>query len=83
VNYPTPALAPSALETGIMAIPRGQTIYKKKEGILTLTGDQRNVTWTPSPGNGLPAVSMAVSSITSKAMTPNIGAPSANLSPAW
>ncbi|WZH48062.1 Transcription initiation factor tfiih subunit 1 [Fusarium acuminatum] len=33
-----------------MAIPVGRTLFKKKEGILTLTGDHQLVTWTPNSG---------------------------------
>ena len=49
-----------------MANPHGQAAYKKKDGILTLTGDQKSVTWTPLPGNGPPAVVVSVSNITSE-----------------
>jgi transcription initiation factor TFIIH subunit 1 len=49
-----------------MAAPHGKAAYKKKDGILNLTGDQKLVTWTPLPGNGPPAVSVAVSNITSE-----------------
>ncbi|KAJ6440831.1 RNA polymerase II transcription factor B subunit 1 [Purpureocillium lavendulum] len=47
-----------------MATPVGRTLYKKKDGILTLTGDNQTVTWTPNSG-GPPTVSLPVSSITS------------------
>jgi len=49
-----------------MATPRGQTVYKKKEGIVAISDDQRTVTWTPNPGNGPPVVSLALANITSK-----------------
>ena len=49
----------------IMATPAGRTLYKKKDGILTLTGDNQTVTWTPNSG-GPPTVSLPVASITSR-----------------
>jgi len=49
-----------------MAVPRGRALYKKKEGILTLSTDQKSVTWTPAPGQGPPVVSLAVINITSE-----------------
>lgn len=48
-----------------MAVPAGRTLYKKKDGILTLTPDQQTVTWTPNTG-GPPTVSLPVANITSK-----------------
>ncbi|OAQ83962.1 RNA polymerase II transcription factor B subunit 1 [Purpureocillium lilacinum] len=42
-----------------MATPAGRTLYKKKDGILTLTGDNQTVTWTPNSG-GPPTVSLPV-----------------------
>ena len=47
-----------------MAIPAGRTLYKKKDGILTLTPDHQTVTWTPNSG-GPPTVSLPISNITS------------------
>ena len=41
-------------------------MYKKKEGIVAISDDQRTVTWTPNPGNGPPVVSLPLASITSK-----------------
>ncbi len=49
-----------------MAVPQGKAAYKKKDGILALSGDQKSVTWTPLPGNGPPVVSVAVANITSE-----------------
>jgi transcription initiation factor TFIIH subunit 1 len=49
-----------------MAIPAGRTLFKKKDGILTLTADQQLVTWTPNSG-GPPTVSLTIANITSKA----------------
>lgn len=48
-----------------MAIPAARTIFKKKDGILTLTSDFQNVTWTPN-SNGPPTVSLTIANITSK-----------------
>lgn len=47
-----------------MALPAGRTLFKKKDGILTLTTDQQTVTWTPNLG-GPPTVSLTVANITS------------------
>jgi transcription initiation factor TFIIH subunit 1 len=49
-----------------MAIPVGRTLFKKKDGILTLTPDQQTVTWTPNSG-GPATVTLPVSKITSTA----------------
>lgn len=48
-----------------MAIPAGRTLFKKKDGILTLTNDHQLVTWTPNTG-APPAVSLTVTNITSQ-----------------
>ncbi|KAJ6781077.1 hypothetical protein PWT90_03058 [Aphanocladium album] len=56
-----------------MATPVGRTLYKKKEGILTITSDLQTVTWTPNSG-GPPTVSLPVSKITNLQQTPD-GAP--------
>lgn len=49
-----------------MDIPQGRAAYKKKDGILTLSSDQKTVIWTQLPGNGPPGVSVAVANITSE-----------------
>jgi transcription initiation factor TFIIH subunit 1 len=54
-----------------MAVPQGRTIYKKDkkdkiEGILTVSDDQKWVTWTPLPGTGSPVVRLAMANITSE-----------------
>ncbi|KAB5585889.1 TFIIH p62 subunit domain-containing protein [Coniochaeta sp. 2T2.1] len=54
-----------------MDVPQGRAAYKKKDGILTLTSDQKVVTWTPLPGNGPPGVSVAVANITNLQQTPD------------
>ncbi|OIW27574.1 TFIIH p62 subunit domain-containing protein [Coniochaeta ligniaria NRRL 30616] len=54
-----------------MAVPPGRAAYKKQDGILALSGDQKTVTWTPLPGNGPPVVSVAVSNITNLQQTPD------------
>ncbi|KOS18603.1 putative RNA polymerase II transcription factor B subunit 1 [Escovopsis weberi] len=56
-----------------MAIPTGRTLYKKKDGILTITGDHRTVTWTPNSG-GPPTVSLPVTNITNLQQTPDTAA---------
>ncbi|KAJ3494426.1 hypothetical protein NLG97_g4089 [Lecanicillium saksenae] len=56
-----------------MATPAGRTLYKKKEGILTITSDLQTVTWTPNSG-GPSTVSLPVSRITNLQQTPD-GAP--------
>ncbi|PHH65402.1 hypothetical protein CDD81_2506 [Ophiocordyceps australis] len=53
-----------------MAIPTGRTLFKKKDGILTLTADRRNLTWTPNTG-GPPTISLPVASITNLQQTPD------------
>ncbi|PHH76091.1 hypothetical protein CDD82_4139 [Ophiocordyceps australis] len=53
-----------------MAIPAGRTLFKKKDGILTLTPDRRTLTWTPNTG-GPPTVSLPVASITNLQQTPD------------
>ncbi|KAI5864139.1 hypothetical protein GGS23DRAFT_484288 [Durotheca rogersii] len=58
-----------------MAIPTGTAAYKKKDGILTLTPDQKSVIWTPNsaPG-GPPAVSLAILNVTNLQQTPDTAA---------
>ncbi|KAM3551345.1 hypothetical protein MY1884_007770 [Beauveria asiatica] len=53
--------------------PAGRTLYKKKDGILTITPDLQTVTWTPNSG-GPPTVSLPVPKITNLQQTPD-GAP--------
>lgn len=47
--------------------PVGRTLYKKKDGILTITPDLQTVTWTPNSG-GPPTVSLPVPKITSTSL---------------
>lgn len=47
-----------------MAVPAGRALFKKKDGILTLTSDLQTVTWTPNSG-GPPTISLPVAGITS------------------
>lgn len=47
--------------------PAGRTLYKKKDGILTITPDLQTVTWTPNSG-GPPTVSLPVPKITSTSL---------------
>ncbi|RGP66437.1 transcription initiation factor tfiih subunit 1 [Fusarium longipes] len=53
-----------------MAIPVGRTLFKKKEGILTLTSDHQLVTWTPNSG-GPPTVTLNINNITNLQQTPD------------
>ncbi|KAM3452952.1 hypothetical protein MY5147_008148 [Beauveria neobassiana] len=53
--------------------PAGRTLYRKKDGILTITPDLQTVTWTPNSG-GPPTVSLPVHKITNLQQTPD-GAP--------
>ena len=49
-----------------MSVPRGAAAYKKKDGIITITDDYKQVTWTPNAApDGPPTVSMTVSDIAS------------------
>ncbi|KAH6847953.1 hypothetical protein B0I37DRAFT_154693 [Chaetomium sp. MPI-CAGE-AT-0009] len=57
-----------------MALPRGRTTYKKKEGILTLTDDRSALIWMPLPATGPPTVSLALENIMNLQQTPD-GAP--------
>ncbi|KAG6119672.1 hypothetical protein E4U14_004973 [Claviceps sp. LM454 group G7] len=56
-----------------MAVPSGRTLFKKKDGILTLAGDLQIVTWTPNSG-GPPTVSLPVANITNLQQTPETSA---------
>ncbi|KAI5457250.1 hypothetical protein BGZ63DRAFT_417010 [Mariannaea sp. PMI_226] len=56
-----------------MAIPAGRTLFKKKDGILTLTSDHQHVSWTPNTG-GPPTVSLSVANITNLQQTPETAA---------
>ncbi|KAG8673457.1 RNA polymerase II transcription factor B subunit 1 [Fusarium poae] len=53
-----------------MAIPVGRTLFKKKEGVLTLTSDRQLVTWTPNSG-GAPTVTLNINNITNLQQTPD------------
>ncbi|KAI8624605.1 RNA polymerase II transcription factor protein [Xylariaceae sp. FL1651] len=58
-----------------MAIPTGAAAYKKKDGLLTLTPDQKTVIWTPnSAAAGPPALSLAIINITNLQQTPDTAA---------
>ncbi|KAI1300755.1 hypothetical protein F5Y03DRAFT_363434 [Xylaria venustula] len=58
-----------------MAIPTGTAAYKKKDGILTLTPDQKTVTWTPnSAATGPPTLSLSIANITNLQQTPDSAA---------
>ncbi|KAM4066950.1 BSD domain-containing protein [Hirsutella rhossiliensis] len=53
-----------------MAVPAGRALFKKKDGILTLTSDLQTVTWTPNSG-GPPTISLPVADITNLQQTPD------------
>lgn len=58
-----------------MAVPTGATAYKKKDGILTLTPDQKKVIWTPNAAaGGPPALSLSILNITNLQQTPDTAA---------
>ncbi|KAI2642005.1 hypothetical protein GGS21DRAFT_285982 [Xylaria nigripes] len=58
-----------------MAVPSGVTAYRKKDGILTLTPDQKMVIWTPnSTATGPPTLSLSISNITNLQQTPDTSA---------
>ncbi|KAI0859368.1 hypothetical protein F4860DRAFT_483272 [Xylaria cubensis] len=58
-----------------MAIPTGATAYKKKDGVLTLTPDQKTVIWTPnSAAGGPPTLSLSIPNITNLQQTPDTAA---------
>lgn len=59
-----------------MALSRGKAIYKKKDGILSITDDQKAVTWAPLPGTGSAVVSLAIQNITSEWPAHPVSAPS-------
>ncbi|KAL2265574.1 hypothetical protein VTJ83DRAFT_6674 [Remersonia thermophila] len=54
-----------------MALPRGRTLYKKKDGILTLTEDRNALIWTPMPATGPPTVCLALENIMNLQQTPD------------
>ncbi|KAI1388416.1 uncharacterized protein F4822DRAFT_402774 [Hypoxylon trugodes] len=55
-----------------MAIPTGAAAYKKKDGVLTLTPDQKSVIWTPNTApSGPPTVSVTIANITNLQQTPD------------
>ncbi|AEO71578.1 uncharacterized protein THITE_2124126 [Thermothielavioides terrestris NRRL 8126] len=54
-----------------MALPRGRTTYKKKDGILTLTQDRTALIWSPMPATGPPTVSLALENIMNLQQTPD------------
>ncbi|KAF3070880.1 putative RNA polymerase II transcription factor B subunit 1 [Daldinia childiae] len=58
-----------------MAIPTGAAAYKKKDGILTLTPDRKNVIWTPNSAPMVHAtISLKISNITNLQQTPDTAA---------
>jgi transcription initiation factor TFIIH subunit 1 len=49
-----------------MAIAKGSAAYKKKDGTLTISQDQRTIIWTPvTPRGASPGVTIAIAEITS------------------
>ncbi|KAK8086156.1 BSD domain-containing protein [Apiospora phragmitis] len=58
-----------------MAIPRGTAAYKKKDGILTVTDDQKTIIWTPQANpSGPPGITLAISNVTNLQQTPDTAA---------
>jgi transcription initiation factor TFIIH subunit 1 len=49
-----------------MATVKGSAAYKKKDGTLTVSKDQKTILWTPvAPRGAPPGVTIAISEITS------------------
>ncbi len=49
-----------------MASPKGSAAYKKKDGTLTISKDQKTILWTPvTPRGAPPGVTIDVTDITS------------------
>ncbi|KAK6826015.1 transcription initiation factor TFIIH subunit 1 [Apiospora arundinis] len=57
-----------------MAVPRGTAAYKKKDGILTVTDDQKSIIWTPQANPGSPGITLAISNVTNLQQTPDTAA---------
>ncbi|KAK4205645.1 putative RNA polymerase II transcription factor B of subunit 1 [Triangularia verruculosa] len=57
-----------------MELPQGRTIYKKKDGVLTLTDDKKFLIWSPFPATGPPTVSLALDRILNLQQTPDTAA---------
>jgi len=56
-----------------MAPPRGSAAYKKNDGTLAISKDSLSVAWTPvAPPGSKPALTLPVSTITSKDETTDI-----------
>ncbi|KAI9730781.1 MAG: RNA polymerase II transcription factor B subunit 1 [Claussenomyces sp. TS43310] len=54
-----------------MALPKGSAAYKKKDGTLTLSKDQKSILWSPiTPRGAPPGVTINVSDITNLKQTP-------------
>ncbi|SPO05650.1 related to RNA polymerase II transcription factor [Cephalotrichum gorgonifer] len=51
--------------------PSGRAAFKKKDGVISLSPDQRTVLWTPAPGNGPPTITLPVENITNLQKTPD------------
>lgn len=45
--------------------PKGHAAFKKKDGILSLSADQRTIFWAPTPGDGPPTITLPVENISS------------------
>ncbi|MBE3045233.1 hypothetical protein IMZ48_22310 [Candidatus Bathyarchaeota archaeon] len=50
--------------------PSGRAAFKKKDGVLALSPDQRSILWTPAPGNGPPTITLPVENISSMLVPP-------------
>lgn len=53
-----------------MDLPSGRTLFKKKNGILSLTSDYETVTWTPTSAAS-PSISLPVNRISNLQQTPD------------
>ncbi|PKS12241.1 hypothetical protein jhhlp_001541 [Lomentospora prolificans] len=54
--------------------PSGRTAFKKKDGILSISPDQKMVLWTPAPGTGPPTISLPIENISNLQKTPDTAA---------
>ncbi|OKL59871.1 hypothetical protein UA08_04680 [Talaromyces atroroseus] len=53
-----------------MAAPSGSALFKKKDGILTVSKDHKSISWIPAAGGAGGAVTVAVQNMTNLQQTP-------------
>ena len=54
------------------AVVAGAVAYKKKDGTLTLSASQTEVTWTPTVVGATQSLTIPIASITSELILPSI-----------